>query len=95
MEASLDTTTIGVRELKNEATRIVREVRETQAEYIVTVRGEPAVIIRPFTTEDAERLRLANIDRHLAALEALADRIGDAWTSPKSGVELIDEQRRG
>ena len=49
----MDPTTIGVRELKNEAPRIVREVRETQAEYIVTVRGEPAVIIRPFTAEDA------------------------------------------
>lgn len=91
----MDPTTIGVRELKNEAPRIVREVRETQAEYIVTVRGEPAVIIRPFTAEDAERLRLANVGRHLDALEALAERIGDTWTSPKSGVDLIDEQRRG
>lgn len=91
----MDRATIGVRELKNEATRVVREVRETQAEYIVTVRGEPAVVIRPFTTEDAELLRLARIERHLQALNDLADKIGEAWTSPKSGVELIAEQRRG
>ncbi len=91
----MEPTCIGVRELKNDATRIVREVRETRAEYIVTVRGEPAAVIRPFTAEDAERLRQAQATRHLETLEDLARRIGQAWDSPKSGVALIEEQRRG
>ena len=32
-------TTIGVRELKNKASRIVRSVREEMTEYIITVQG--------------------------------------------------------
>lgn len=91
----MEPTTIGVRELKNEATRIVRAVREERAEYVVTVRGEPAAVIRPFTAEDAEQLRRAKVEQHLANLDALAEAIGKAWISPKTGVELVEEQRRG
>ena len=32
---------IGLRDLKNRASEIVREVREAQATYVVTVRGKP------------------------------------------------------
>lgn len=92
---SVEPTLIGVRELKNEVTRVVREVRETQAEYIVTVHGEPAAVIRPFTPEDAERLRLAKIERYLKELDELAEEVGKAWISPKSGVELLEEEREG
>ena len=35
---------VGVRELKNNATRIVRAVREEQAEYVVTVDGRPVAV---------------------------------------------------
>lgn len=91
----MEPVTIGVRELKNEATRIVREVRESRSEYIVTVRGEPAAVIRPLTPEDVERWRMARAEAHLEALDALAEEIGQAWISPKTGVELVDEQRRG
>ena len=31
---------IGVRELKNQASQLVRAVREEMAEYVITVRGE-------------------------------------------------------
>jgi prevent-host-death family protein len=86
---------IGVRELKNEATRIVREVRETRSEYIVTVRGEPVAVIRPLTPEDVERWRMARAQHHLEAFDALAEEVGEAWISPKTGVELVEEQRRG
>lgn len=30
---------IGVRELKNQATKIIRQVREQQAEYVITYLG--------------------------------------------------------
>jgi prevent-host-death family protein len=95
MEAREEPTLIGVRELKNEATRVVREILETQAEYIVTVRGEPAAVIRPFMPEDAERLRLAKVERYLKDLDELAEEIGKAWISPKTARELVEEQRRG
>ena len=86
--------TVGVRELKNQASSILREVREELAEYVVTVHGEPVAIIHPITQADAERLRQEEIEIALAKMKVLAKLVADAWVSEKSGVELVDEQRR-
>lgn len=85
---------IGVRELKNQASQLVRAVREEMAEYIITVRGKPVAVLRPVTNEEAERLREADIDAELATMQELAKEIAAAWTSDKTGVELVEEQRR-
>jgi prevent-host-death family protein len=87
-------TTIGVRELKNHASRVLRAVREEMSEYVVTLRGEPVAVLRPLTEEEAQRLRQVEIDAALAEMKALAQEVASAWTSDKSGVELIAEQRR-
>jgi len=87
-------TEIGVRELKNNATRIVKAVREEHAEYIVTVHGKPAAILRPITPEDEEREYLARVEAFLADLDTLAKAVGRAWKSPLSAVEAVEEQRR-
>ena len=34
------------------------------------------------------------LDAVLAEMKRLAKQVAAAWTSPKSGVELVDEQRR-
>ena len=41
-----------------------------------------------------ERLRQIEINNELAELKALARKVAEAWTSDRSGVELIAEQRR-
>jgi prevent-host-death family protein len=87
-------TTVGVRELKNQTSRIVRAVREKMIEYVITVQGEPVAVLRPFTDEDAQKLRQAEVEEALAEMKTLAHQVAEAWTSPKSGVELVDEQRR-
>ena len=88
------TKTIGVRELKNQTSRVLRTVREEMSEYVVTLRGEPVAVLRPLTEAETERLRQAEIDTELAELRALAREVAEAWTSEKSGVELVAEQRR-
>jgi prevent-host-death family protein len=85
---------IGVRELKNQASRIVRRVREESTEYVITLHGEPVAVLRPFTDRDAQKIRQDEIDETLAQMKALADEVAAAWTSPQSGLELVDEQRR-
>jgi prevent-host-death family protein len=87
-------TTIGVRELKNHASRVLRAVREEMSEYVVTLRGEPVAVLRPLTEEEAQRLRQVEIDAALAEMKALAQEVASAWTSDKSGAELVAEQRR-
>jgi prevent-host-death family protein len=86
--------TIGVRELKNQTSRVIRAVREEMSEYVVTLRGEPVAVLRPLTEEETQRLRQVEIDTALAEMKALAQEVASAWTSEKSGVELIAEQRR-
>ncbi len=87
-------TTIGVRELKNKASSIVRSVREEMTEYIITVQGEPVAVLRPFTEEDEQQLHQAKIEETLAEMKSLAQQVAAAWKSPKSGIELVAEQRR-
>ena len=85
---------VGVRELKNQASRIVRAVQEQRAEYVITLRGEPVAVLRPFGDQDARRLQQAEVDKSLSEMKLLAQQIAEAWTSAKSGVELVEEQRR-
>jgi prevent-host-death family protein len=85
---------IGVRELKNQTSRLVRAVREEMAEYVITVRGEPVAVLRPFTDEDARQMRQAELNEALAEMKTLAQQVAEAWKSSKSGVELVEQQRR-
>ena len=87
-------TTIGVRELKNHTSRVIRAVREEMSEYVVTLRGEPVAVLRPLTEEEEQRLRRVEADAALAEMKALALEVAAAWTSDQSGVELVEEQRR-
>lgn len=85
---------IGVRELKKRASEIVREVHEQEAEFIVTLRGEPVAVIRPLTEKSGRELPQVEEDEALAEVDRLAEKIAHAWRSPKSVLELIEEQRR-
>ena len=41
---------IGIRQLKNETSEILRAVREEGAEYVITYRGQPVAVLRPVET---------------------------------------------
>lgn len=85
---------MGVRELKSRVSEVLREVEDRSLEVVVTVRGEPKAVLRSITPEDEERWRRDRRRQALAELDALAEEITAAWTSPKSAVELVEEQRR-
>lgn len=52
---------IGVSELKAKCTGIVQKVRRSRMRYVVTVRGEPAVEIRPLATDAPRQGRLGTL----------------------------------
>ena len=91
---------IGVKDLKNQATEIVRAVREERAEYIVTYYGRPVALLLPvdeawLQAEQARTVRAPQPSSELLAeLEALRAEIDQSWRSGKSAVELIAEGRR-
>jgi prevent-host-death family protein len=80
-------TEVGIRELKNRASEIVRAVREERAEYVITYRGQPVARLVPVVDdEDSEQA--------WRELERLSQEISDQWQSAKSAVELLTEMRR-
>ncbi len=84
---------VGVRELKNRATQIVRAVREDHAEYLVTVDGEPVAVLRPCEDADLQADRVAEYRAGLARLDAVAQMVGAHWQSEKGAVDLLMEMR--
>jgi prevent-host-death family protein len=88
------TSRIGVRDLKNRASELVREVHERDAEYIVTLRGQPVAVLKPLSDKNEQELKRAERQEALSKLDELAEEIARAWRSPKSAVKLLEEQRR-
>ena len=91
---------VGVRELKNRATGIIRDVRENRAEYVVTYRGRAVAVLLPVDERWLEAETRRTIEGVTpgedvwAELEALRQEIGRSWQSEKTAVELVSEQRR-
>ena len=94
---------IGVRELKNQTSSILKNVRNNQAKYIVTYHGSPVAAILPLNAEwtaNLARKTEAAIEAALSdqaiwkGMDELRREIDRKWQSNKSAVELIAEQRR-
>jgi len=91
---------VGVKELKDQATEILRSVREQHAQYIVTYHGRPVAVLLPVDEAwmRAEQDRAVRAVRPspalLAELEALRAEIDASWSSEKTAVELIAEGRQ-
>ncbi|MEA3441696.1 MAG: type II toxin-antitoxin system prevent-host-death family antitoxin [Chloroflexota bacterium] len=85
---------IGIRELKNQTSQVLRRVREDMVEYVVTLRGEPVAVLRPLTQDESEHIRQVRIEDEIADLRSLSKLIAASWTSEISAVELVEEQRR-
>ncbi|MFN8469075.1 MAG: type II toxin-antitoxin system Phd/YefM family antitoxin [Caldilineaceae bacterium] len=84
---------IGIRELKNDLTAIVRRVGEERVEYTVTVHGRPVAVLRPLSTADAAEHAADDVQAELAALAELAQMIGEDWTAPESALQTLEQMR--
>ncbi len=81
--------TVGIRELKQRASELIRMVREEGSEIQVTYRGEVVALLIPVThpTPEEEAQSWAEID-HLAA------EIGARWPAGLSAAQAVAESRR-
>lgn len=86
--------TIGIRQLKNEASAIVKTVREKRTEFVVTVRGKPVATLRPYSANDEDDEHRRAVEKELAEMHQLAKEIAAAWKSPLTAAEVVAEQRR-
>jgi prevent-host-death family protein len=79
-------TKIGVRQLKNEASRILRDVRNSGEQFILTVDGEEVAMLTPIPKSRDASQRLASRTRALEAADRLAHEVALAWKSDKSAA---------
>ena len=79
---------VGVRELKQHASKLIRMVRENKSEIQVTYRGEVVGLLIPVTrpSQKDETQAWLEID-HLAA------EIGASWPAGVSAAEAFEEDR--
>lgn len=82
---------VGIRELKQRTSHILRQVREKKETITVTHRGRAVARIVP--VEDAESKR-AEALAVWAEMDELAREIGAHWPEGVSAVEAVREQRR-
>lgn len=83
--------TVGVRELKQRATEIVREIREAQATYDVTYRGKVVAHLVPAEQEPAQEP--FDLKKWRAEMDELGERIAKKWPKGLSAVEAIRDDR--
>ncbi len=89
---------IGVRELREQTSEVIRRVRQDRAKYVVTYQGRPVAIILPLDAGRAEKemvqaskkVVLGSWERY----ELLAEELRRAWPAGLSTQDVIDSIRR-
>ena len=89
--ASPSNSSVGVRELKQQASSIIRRVRESGEVVSITYRGKVVAKLVPVIPDEE---RSAEVSMVWAELDALAEEIGAQWPDGQSAAEAVQEQRR-
>lgn len=84
---------IGIRELKAQASKVLDEVRERGARYVITKRGRPVGVLLPLEDAPAEAPETGSPSAW-HELECLGEEIGRGWRSRKSSGEILTDLRR-
>jgi prevent-host-death family protein len=87
---------VGVRELKTHASKIVRDVREHRARYVITYRGQPVGVLLPLDQAPQTEAMPGGVSGATIweELSRLGEEIGRGWQSPLTSAELLSEMRR-
>jgi prevent-host-death family protein len=89
---------IGVRELRQQASEVIRRVREEHIEYVITYQGRPVAILLPLDTERAEEEMVQASKKAILdgweRYERLAEELRQAWPDKVTTQDVIDAIRR-
>lgn len=89
---------IGVRELRQQTSEVLRKVKEERAEYIITHQGIPVALLLPLD-EAAVEQAIVQVGKRGASqawqtYAQIAARARDAWPVNTETQALLDEIRR-
>ena len=82
---------VGIKELKRDASAIVKKVREEKETVEVTFRGNVVAQIVPV---ESSKERQARFDRIWKQMDSLTEEISEKWTGDGSAVDAVRESRR-
>ena len=82
---------VGVRELKEQASQIVRQVREDRMSVDITVRGQVVARLVPIDLPSGETEETTSL---WSDIDALAAEIGARWPQDIAAVEAVKVDRR-
>lgn len=82
---------VGVRELKTQASDIIRRVRDTNETIVVTYRGKAVARIEPLEDPETTRYRAREV---LAEMDRIAEEVTRYWPSGVSTADAVAEDRR-
>ena len=82
---------VGVRELKTQASDIIRRVRDANETIVVTYRGKAVARIEPLEDPETTRYRAREV---LAEMDRIAEEVTRYWPSGVSTVDAVAEDRR-
>ena len=82
---------IGVRELKENASEVLRRVRDEKARYRITYRGRVIAELAPTSDDDRGH---DDWERIWAEMDETAAEISKKWPKGVSAVDAVREQRR-
>lgn len=89
---------IGVRELREQISEVIRRVREDHAEYVITYQGRPVAIILPLDAGRAEKEMVQASKKAISdnweRYERLAEELRRDWPADLSPQNVIDSIRR-
>ena len=84
-------TEVGIRELKTQASDIIRRVRENNESYVVTYRGRPVAKLEPLESPEEKRYRAREV---LAEMDKIAEEVSKYWPDGLSAADAVAADRR-
>lgn len=88
------TRSVGVRELKTHAARIMRHVRDARASYVLTHRGRAVGVILPIDADPAAAAEYGDARAAWNAFLHAGRRLESRFRPGVSGVRLLSATRR-
>ena len=82
--------TVGIRELKQQTSELIRRVREEGSEIQVTYHGKVVARLVPVRPPES-----TENERAWADLDRLAAQVGERWPHGVTATEAVSEGRRG
>jgi len=82
---------VGIRELKQRTSDILRRVREGKETVTITYRGRVVAHLVPAEDREARRAEAESV---WADMDDLAEEVGALWPARVSAVDSVQDQRR-